>query len=293
MDKLAIGMARNNNVRIYATTTTALVEEARVRHDMWPTATAALGRVMSVALMMASMQKGKDEKLTIQINGDGMLKTILATAQNDGSVRGYVGDPHVMLSYNDTNKLAVGTAIGNGYLRVIKDMNLKNEFVGTVDLQTGEIGEDFAFYFTVSEQTPSAVSVGVLVDTDNSVLASGGLIIQLMPGASEEDILATEQVLANLKPISEIVQQGKTASEIIEDLFEDAQVLLEKEVFFKCDCSKDRMLNGLRTLENDEIKAMIDDGETIETVCNFCNEKYEFSLEDLQGLLDDKINQNR
>ena len=293
MDKLAIGMARNNNVRIYATTTTALVEEARVRHDMWPTATAALGRVMSVALMMASMQKGKDEKLTIQINGDGMLKTILATAQNDGSVRGYVGDPHVMLSYNDTNKLAVGTAIGNGYLRVIKDMNLKNEFVGTVDLQTGEIGEDFAFYFKVSEQTPAAVSGGVLVDTDNSVLASGGLIIQLMPGASEEDILATEQVLANLKPISEIVQQGKTASEIIEDLFEDAQVLLEKEVFFKCDCSKDRMLNGLRTLENDEIKAMIDDGETIETVCNFCNEKYEFSLEDLQGLLDDKINQNR
>ena len=292
MDTLAIGLARNNNIRIYATTTTNLVEEARKRHDMWPTSTAALGRVMSVTLMMASMQKGEDEKVTVQINGDGMIKTIVASAKNDGSVKGYVGDPHVMLSYNDTNKLAVGTAVGSGILRVTKDLTLKTGFVGTVDLQTGEIGDDFAYYFTISEQTPSAVSVGVLVDTDNSVKAAGGLIIQVMPGASEEDILETEKVIANLKPISSIVEQGKSASQIIDSLFDDAEVLLTKEVFYKCDCSRERMANGLFTLNNEELEDMIEDNEVIETVCNFCNEKYEFSVEDLRGLLDEKSNQN-
>lgn len=293
MDKLAIGLARNNNIRIYATTTTNLVEEARVRHDLWPTSTAALGRVMSVGLMMAQMQKGEDEKLTIQIDGDGPIKNIVATAKNDGTVRGYVGDPHVMLSYNDTNKLAVGTAVGNGYLKVVRDMNLKTDFSGTVELVSGEIGEDFAYYFMVSEQTPSAVSVGVLVDTDNSVISAGGLIIQLMPGSSEEDIVETEKVVANLKPISELVQKGMSAKEIIESLYDDVKILLEKEVSFKCDCSRDRMLKGLLTLERKEIEEMIEEEESIETVCNFCSEKYNFTKEDLRGLLDEKSDQDR
>lgn len=290
MDKLAIGMARNNRIRIYATTTTKLVEQARIKHDMWPTSTAALGRVMSIALMMASMQKGKEESVTIQIKGDAMIETILVNAKNNGNVKGYISEPHVMLSYNDTNKLAVGKAIGNGFLRVTKDLKLKNEFVGTVDLQTGEIGEDFAYYFTVSEQIPSAVSVGVLVNTDNSVMASGGLIIQVMPGATEEDIKEAEKAVNNLKPISELVNQGQTARQVIENLFEDAKVLLEKDVFFKCDCSRERMLNGLSTLDKEEILEMIQDKETIETVCNFCNEKYYFTTEDLKGLIDEKSN---
>lgn len=290
MDKLAIGMARNNRIRIYATTTSKLVEQARVKHDMWPTSTAALGRVMSIALMMASMQKGKEESVTIQIKGDAMIETILVNAKNNGSVKGYISEPHVMLSYNDTNKLAVGQAIGNGFLRVSKDLKLKNEFVGTVDLQTGEIGEDFAYYFTVSEQIPSAVSVGVLVNTDNSVMASGGLIIQVMPDATEEDIKETEKVVNNLKPISELVSQGQTASQVIENLFEDAKVLLEKDVFFKCDCSRERMLNGLSTLDKEDILEMIQDKETIETVCNFCNEKYYFTTKDLKRLIDEKSN---
>lgn len=290
MDKLAIGMARNNRIRIYATTTSKLVEQARVKHDMWPTSTAALGRVMSIALMMASMQKGKEESVTIQIKGDAMIETILVNAKNNGSVKGYISEPHVMLSYNDTNKLAVGQAIGNGFLRVSKDLKLKNEFVGTVDLQTGEIGEDFAYYFTVSEQIPSAVSVGVLVNTDNSVMASGGLIIQVMPDATEEDIKETEKVVSNLKPISELVSQGQTASQVIENLFEDAKVLLEKDVFFKCDCSRERMLNGLSTLDKEDILEMIQDKETIETVCNFCNEKYYFTTKDLKRLIDEKSN---
>lgn len=293
MDTLAIGMARNNNIRIYATTTTNLVEEARVRHDMWPTSTAALGRVMSVALMMASMQKGVEEKITIQIDSDGPIKNITAIAKNDGTVRGYVGDPHVMLSYNDKNKLAVGLAVGSGFLKVTKDLNLKTDFVGTVDLQTGEIGDDFAYYFTVSEQTPSAVSVGVLVDTDNSVISAGGLIIQVMPGATEEDITETEKVVKNLKPISELVKDGLNARQIIESLFIDAKVLLEKDVTFKCDCSRERMQNGLATLTIEDLNEMIEEDETIETVCNFCNEKYNFSVSDLRGILDEKSNQDR
>lgn len=293
MDKLAIGMARNNNIRIYATTTTDVVEEARVRHDLWPTSTAALGRVMSVALIMASMQKGFDEKITIQIDGDGPIKNITVIAKNDGTVRGYVGDPHVMLSYNDKNKLAVGLAVGSGFLKVTKDLNLKTDFVGTVDLQTGEIGDDFAYYFTVSEQTPSAVSVGVLVGTDNSVISAGGLIIQVMPGATEEDIIETEKVIENLKPISELVKDGFSARQIIESLFDDANVLLEKDVSFKCDCSRERMQNGLATLTIEDLNEMIEEDETIETVCNFCNEKYNFTINDLRGILDDKTNQDR
>lgn len=292
MDKLAIGMAINNNIRIYATTTTQLVEEARVRHNMWPTSTAALGRVMSVALMMASMQKGTDEKITIQIDGDGPIKNITAIAKNDGTVRGYVGDPNVMLSYNDKNKLAVGLAVGNGFLKVTKDLNLKTDFVGTVDIQTGEIGDDFAYYFNVSEQTPSAVSVGVLVDTDNSVISAGGLIIQVMPGASDEDITEAEKVIKNLKPISEIVKDGLSAKQIVESLFDDAKVLLEKDVAFSCDCSRERMQNGLATLTVEDLNEMIEENETIETVCNFCNEKYNFSINDLRGILDAKSNQN-
>ncbi len=293
MDKLAIGLARNNNIRIYAITSTNLVEEARVKHDMWPTSTAALGRVMSVALMMAQMQKGKEDKLTVQIDGDGPIKTILAVAKNDGTVKGYVGDPHVMLSYNDTNKLAVGTAVGNGFLKVVNDMNLKTDFAGTVELVSGEIGDDFAYYFMVSEQTPSAVSVGVLVDTDNSVMAAGGLIIQVMPGASEEDIFETEKVVAGLKPISELINGGMSAVDIIESLYDETKILLEKDVAFQCDCSRERMLTGIFTLDSKEIENIIEEDGGIEAVCNFCNEKYNFGLQELRGLLDEKANQNR
>ena len=286
-------MARNNNIRIYAITTTDLVEQARVKFDMWPTSTAALGRVMSVALMMAQMQKGKDDKLTVQIDGDGPIKTIMAVAKNEGRVKGYVVDPHVMMSYNDTNKLAVGSAVGSGFLKVVNDMNLKTDFAGTVELVSGEIGDDFAYYFMVSEQTPSAVSVGVLVDTDNSVMSAGGLIIQLMPGANEADIIETEKVVANLKPISELINGGMSAVQIIKSLYEDANILLEKEVAFKCDCSRERMLTGIFTLDSKEIENIIEEDGGIEAVCNFCNEKYNFGLDELRGLLDEKANQNR
>lgn len=286
MDKLAIGIAREGFVRIYATVTTDLTDEARRRHDLWPTASAALGRTMAVGLMMGAMSKSEQEKVTIQINSEGPLKQIVVQSSNSGNVRGYVGDPHVMLSYTDKKKLAVGLAVGPGFLNVTKSMGLKTDFVGTVDLVSGEIAEDFAYYFNVSEQTPSAVSLGVLVDTDNSIMAAGGLIVQLLPGAREEDIIATEAAFAKLKPISEMVNAGASAESIIEDLFDDARVLETRDVQFKCECSRNAMLNGLATLNTEELEAMIADDEIVETVCHYCNEKYLFTIPDLQGLLD-------
>lgn len=293
MDKLAIGLARNGNVRIYSVVTTDLTNEARERHDMWPTSTATLGRTMAAGLMMGAMLKGKEEKLTIQINGDGPIQSVMVAANSQGDVRGYVGDPHVMLSYNDTHKLAVGVAVGSGFLRVTKDMNLRSDFVGTVDLVSGEIAEDFAYYFSVSEQTPSAVSLGVLVDTDNSVISSGGLIIQLMPGHTEEDILATEKALESLKPVSDLIKDGETAESMILGLYDDAKVLDTRDVRFKCDCSRDRMMNGLATLKKEDILEMIEDNEEVETVCNFCNEKYIFTVDDLKEIINDKTTEDR
>lgn len=288
MDKLAIGLARNGNVRIYAVATTNLTEEARERHDLWPTSTATLGRVMAAGLMMGAMLKGEKEKLTITIKGDGPIGNVMVSANSKGDVRGYVGDPHVMLSYNDTHKLAVGVAVGAGHLQITKDMGLKQDFVGTVDLVSGEIAEDFAYYFNVSEQTPSAVSLGVLVDTDNTVISSGGLIIQLMPGATEEDIVATEKALENLRPISELIQNGENEISIIESLYDDVKILDHRDVRFKCDCSRDRMMNGLATLQNSDLLEMIVDNENVETVCNFCNEKYIFTVDDLKEIVNDK-----
>ena len=189
-DGLIKALACDKRVRIYLCATTALVDEARKRHDLWPTASAALGRTLSVGVMMGSMLKSDKEQLTIQINGNGPIGTIMVDAYSDGHVRGFVGEPHVHYQYNDTGKLAVGIAVGkDGYLEVIKDFGMKDNWSGKVALQSGEIGEDFAYYFTVSEQTPSAVSLGVLVNPDHQVQAAGGLLIQMMPDATEEDIV--------------------------------------------------------------------------------------------------------
>ena len=288
MDKIAIGLARNNNIRIYSIVNTDLVSEAQQRHGLWPTASAALGRVLSVTAMMGAMSKIENEKVTIQIKGDGPILNITASANNKGEVRGYVGDPQIMLSYTKTNQLAVGLAVGNGVLQVSRDLGLKNTFVGTTDLISGEIGDDFAYYFNISEQTPSAVSVGVLVDTDNTIISSGGLIIQMMPGASEEDIVAAEKAVESLRPISELVKENKTANDLILDLFDDAKIIEERDVIFKCDCSREKMERGLLTLDKSEIIDMINDNENIETVCNFCNEKYIFTIDDLRKLIDVK-----
>ncbi len=292
-DQLVKAIAHSGNIRIFVSTTTNLVEEARQRHDCWPTSAAALGRVLSVATMMGGMLKSSHEKITIQINGGGSIGTILVDAYSDGTVRGFVGDPHIHLVYNDTNKLAVGTAVGKeGYLRVIKDISLKNDFTGTVALVSGEIGEDFAYYFTVSEQTPTALSVGVLVEEDNHVSAAGGVLIQLMPSATEEDIVACEKVISSLRPVSELVSENMDAQMIAKSLFEDIEILSVEDLAFKCDCNKDRMQDALMTLDVKDLKEMKQEDHGCEVSCQYCNTQFWFDEATLDEIIQSKVNKN-
>lgn len=284
-DELIKALACNGRVRIYICSSTNLVEEARQRFDLWPTSAAALGRTLSVGSMMGSMLKSDQEQLTIQINGGGSIGTIMVDAYSDGHVRGFVSEPHVMLQYNDTGKLAVGIAVGtDGYLEVTKDFHLKENWKGTVALQSGEIGDDFAYYFTISEQTPSAVSVGVLVNTDNTILSAGGLIIQMMPDATEDDIVKTEQLIRTLKPMSELVNAHDNLTEIVSSLFDDVNILSKQPIEFRCHCDKSSMKRALTTLPKEERLAMIEEDHGCEITCNFCNERYQFSEEELRQL---------
>lgn len=273
-------------VRVYICSSTALVEEARKRFDMYPTSAAALGRVLSVGSLMGCMLKSEKEQLTIKINGGGPIGSILVDAYSDGHVRGFVSDPHIMLQYNDTGKLAVGMAVGNqGTLEVIKDLHLKENWGGVVELQSGEIGNDFAYYFTASEQTPSAVSVGVLVDCDHSILAAGGLIIQLLPDAREEDIIKIENVVKQMKHISTYIQEYESLEDILKELFqEDVKILSTQDICFQCDCDKAKMKRALTTLSKEDRMAMIEEDHGCEITCNFCNEQYHFSEEELRDL---------
>lgn len=290
-DRLLKAMARNGKVRIYICDTTQLVQEAKDRHDLWPTASAALGRVLSVGVMMGSNLKSNKEKLNITINGGGPIGTIMVDAYADGSVRGFVGDPHVHYQYNDTGKLAVGVAVGKeGYLEVKKDMGLKEDFGGKVNLQSGEIGDDFAFYFALSEQTPSIVSVGVLVNPENNIIASGGLLIQMMPDASEEDIVACEEVIKTLKPMSTLISEGIPLEIILRQLFDDVKILEQRTVQFKCNCSRERMHAALTTLSLEDLKAMASEDHGCELNCQFCGNHYQFSEDELMQIIAGKNN---
>lgn len=284
-DYLLKAVACSEHVRIYICSSTALVEEARTRFDLWPTAAAALGRTLSVGSMMGSMLKSEQEQLTIRINGGGPIGTVLVDAYSDGHVRGFVSDPHVHYQYNDTGKLAVGIAVGKeGTLEVIKDMGMKENWSGAVALQSGEIGDDFAYYFTVSEQTPSAVSVGVLVDTDNHIISAGGMIVQMMPDATEEDIAYCEQVLAKMEPMSTLIKEKESLEVILESLFPDVKILSSQDICFHCHCSKASMKRVLTTLSKEELDQMIEEDHGCEITCNFCNEHYHFSEEELREL---------
>lgn len=286
-DKLVKALACEGRVRIYCCSSQMLVDEARKRFDLWPTSSAALGRVLSIGSLMGSMLKSEQEQLTITINGGGPIGTILVDAYSNGRVRGFVSEPHTHYQYNDTGKLAVGIAVGNqGTLEVIKDLHMKENWKGTVALQTGEIGEDFAYYFTASEQTPSAVSVGVYVDEDHSIKSAGALIIQMMPDASEEDIQVVEKVLSQLEPISQIFYKGICAEEFVSNLFTDVKILEVIDISFQCHCSKSTMKRALTTLPKQERLAMIHEDRGCEITCNFCNERYQFTEKELQDLED-------
>lgn len=286
MDTLTRGTALNDEVRVYCCRTTELVREAKKRHDLWPAAAAALGRTLSVGTVMGTMLKDKKEKIEIQINGKGPLGSIVVDAYHDGSVRGYVDNPHVNKELSET-KLDVGGCVGtNGVVRVIKDMGMKQPFVSESEIQTGEIGDDFAYYYAVSEQTPSAVSVGVLIDTDLSVKSAGALVIQLLPNATEETIRIIEDIVRNIKPISQLLLEYDEPVDILNALFDDYKELGTQQLCFKCECSRNKFATVLKKLPTSDLQTMIDEDNGCEVVCKFCGRKYKYSGELLQSFID-------
>ncbi|MFP5109990.1 Hsp33 family molecular chaperone HslO [Neobacillus sp. C211] len=288
-DYLVKALAYDGNIRAYAVRTTETVSEAQRRHQTWRTASAALGRTMTAGVMMGAMLKGED-KLTIKINGGGPIGPIVVDSNAKGEVRGYVTNPEVDFESTENGKLDVRRAVGTeGTLAVVKDVGLRDFFSGQVPLVSGELGEDFTYYFATSEQTPSSVGVGVLVNPDDSILAAGGFIFQLMPGTPERIISNLEERLKTIEPISKLIERGLTPEQILEELFgkEHVKVLETMPVGFECNCSKERFANAIVSLGAAEIHAMIEEDGQAEAHCHFCNEKYLFSSDELEELKKD------
>jgi molecular chaperone Hsp33 len=286
-DYLVKALAFDGQVRAYAAITTETVGEAQRRHYTWPTASAALGRTMTAGVMMGAMLKGEKSKLTIKVECDGPIGLILVDTNAKGQVRGYVTNPQTHFDLNEQGKLDVRRAVGTtGSLTVVKDLGLRENFTGQVPIVSGELGEDFTYYFASSEQTPSSVGVGVLVNPDNTILAAGGFIIQLMPGTDEQIISAIEERLAKVPPISRLIQQGLSPEEILDELLgkENVKILETMPVEFQCQCSKERIGDAIVSLGKEEIQAMIEEDGKAEAQCHFCNEKYLFTKEELEQL---------
>ncbi|KSU86705.1 molecular chaperone Hsp33 [Bacillus sp. VT 712] len=290
-DYLVKALAYNNQVRAYAVKTTEAVGEAQRRHYTWPTASAALGRAMSAGVMMGAMLKG-EQKLTIKVEGGGPIGAILVDSNAKGEVRGYVTNPQTHFELNKYGKLDVARAVGTGgTLSVVKDVGMRDQFNGQVPIVSGELGEDFTYYFVTSEQVPSSVGVGVLVNPDNTILAAGGFIIQLLPGTDEATISAIEQRLQTIEPISKLIQRGLTPEEILEEVLgkDNLKILETMPVEFKCQCSKERIGNAIISLGKDEIQSMIDEDGKAEAQCHFCNEMYHFPAEELKEMKEEAI----
>ncbi|AHC17831.1 Hsp33 family molecular chaperone HslO [Paenibacillus polymyxa] len=285
-DRLIRGTAMDGRVRAFAVRTTQLVEELRRRHDTYPTATAALGRTLTAGAIMGSMLKGK-ERLTIQVKGDGPIGQIVVDANAVGEVRGYVTEPHVHLPSNSMGKLDVAGAVGSeGFIHIIKDLGLKEPYRGSTPIISGELGEDFTYYFAKSEQTPSAVGLGVLVDTDNTVIVAGGFIIQLLPGLNDDEITAIENAVGSIPPVTALLDQGLELDEMLRWMLPDVRILDELDIHFQCECSRERVEKTLISLGESELEQLIEEEGQAEVVCHFCNEAYQFNKDELQNLLD-------
>lgn len=284
-DRLVRGTAMSGKVRAFAVRTTVLVDELRRRHDTYPTATAALGRTVTAAAMMGAMLKGK-EKLTVMVKGNGPLGQIVAESNAFGEVRGYVHNPHVHLPSNSQGKLDVAGAVGTeGFIDVSKDLGLKEPYRGSVPIVSGELGDDFTYYFAVSEQTPAAVGLGVLVEADNSVRVSGGFIIQLLPGLTDDEITEIEQAVGGMPSVTTLLDQGLEPEEMLRYLLPDAAILDELDINFVCQCSRERVEQTLVSLGEDELERLIEEDDQAEVVCHFCNEAYVFNKDDMQVIL--------
>lgn len=287
-DYIIRAMAGDGQIRAFAATSRDLVEYARAAHNTSPVATAALGRLLTGAAMMGVMMKGKDDLLTVKIEGDGPIHGLTVTADSQGNVKGYAFNPEVMLPPNEKGKLDVGGALGIGVLSVIKDIGMKDPYVGQTILVTGEIAEDLTYYFATSEQTPSSVALGVLMNKDNTVRQAGGFIIQLLPGATEEMISGLEEKLGAIDPITSLLDKGMTPEMILEYILGDLglEILDRMPVQFACNCSKQRIEKALISIGKQELQSMIDEGKTIEVNCQFCNHHYAVTVEELKALLD-------
>jgi molecular chaperone Hsp33 len=284
-DYLIRATAMEGKVRAFAVRATGIVDEISKRHGMTPTTTAALGRTVAAGLMMGAMLKG-EEKLTILIKGGGPIGQIVVDANAHGEVRGYVDNPEVDLPLNQVGKLDVAGVVGTeGFLNIIKDLGLKEPYRGSIPLISGELAEDFTYYFAKSEQTPSAVALGVLVGVDYTVTAAGGFVIQLLPGLTDDEISLIELQLSQVGPITSMLEQGLELEDILHRLLPEVQVLESSDAVFKCKCSKERVEQTLVSLGREEIQLLLEEDEKAEVVCHFCNEAYQFDKEDLKSIL--------
>lgn len=286
-DYLIKALACKGTLRVMTTVTTDTVREAQHRHGTWPTASAALGRTITATLMMGAQMKG-DEKLTVTIQGGGPIGVIVADADTAGNVRGYVTNPRVHFELNPHGKLDVARAVGkNGFLSVVRDLGLKDNFTGRVPMVSGEISEDFTYYFARSEQIPSAVGAGVLVNPDHTVRASGGFLIQVLPGAEDHVITQVEDRLKVIPPISKRIDSGRTPEDLLQDLFpeKDYKILEKMPVRFHCDCSKEKFGTSIAHLGEAEIRQMIEEDHGADATCRFCQNSYHYTEAELKTML--------
>lgn len=285
-DYMVRATAANAQIRAFACTTRELVETARAAHNTSPVMTAALGRLLSAGVMMGSMLKGENDLLTLQIRGDGPGRGLTVTADAEGNVKGYPQVSEVIIPANAKGKLDVSGALGYGTLSIIRDMGLKEPYVGQVELQTGEIAEDLTYYFATSEQIPSCVGLGVLMERDNTVKQAGGFIIQLMPFTEEAVIEKLEQNLSQVASVTSMLEEGKSPEDILKTLLDgfDLEIVENRQPRFYCNCGKERIEKALISVGKKELQEMIEDGETIEVKCHFCNTGYEFTVEELKEI---------
>ena len=287
-DKLVRGNSMDGAIRVFAAVTTDLVNEAQRIHHTYPVATAALGRLLTgAAIMGAAGLKNETDSMTVQIKGEGEITNLVAVTDCHSRVRGYVSNPYVDRPLNNKGKLDVGGAIGGGYLSVVRDLGLKEPYVGTTVLQTSEIAEDLTYYFATSEQVPSAVGLGVLMNKDNTVRQAGGFIVQLMPFAEEEVIAKLEENVSKIDSVTNLLEQGHTPESLLEKVLEgfDIEINDTLPTQFHCNCCRERVEKALISIGRKELNEMIQEGKDIEMNCHFCNKNYNFTVEDLKRII--------
>ena len=286
-DYIIRAIAANDQIRAFAAVTTETVEEARKDHNTSPVATAALGRLLTAGAMMGTMMKGDKDILTLQIKAGGPLEGITVTADSKGRVKGYVGNPNVCIPANSKGKLDVAGAVGVGFMNVIKDMGLKEPYVGQVALQTSEIAEDLTYYFATSEQVPSAVGLGVLMNKDNTVRQAGGFIVQMMPFAEESTIAKLEENVQKITSVTSLLEEGHTPESLLEKVLDGFDMEINEKIptEFYCNCSRERVEKALISIGRKELNEMIQEGKPIEMNCHFCNHNYDFTVEELKEIL--------